>query len=89
MTANDDMEAMWKEAVVIYFELLPKHLPEWTEENHKEFHDSRSLDCDSIEKPPEREAEMLTTQPQTLSPFLNNLKIKQAVKSLKSLHSSL
>jgi hypothetical protein len=31
---NDKLEGIWKEAVVAYFKVLPRHLIGGTEENH-------------------------------------------------------
>jgi hypothetical protein len=31
---NDELEKMWKEAVVAYFKVLSQNSPEGTEENH-------------------------------------------------------
>jgi hypothetical protein len=33
---NDELENIWKEAVVTYFNFLPRHLPGRKEENHEE-----------------------------------------------------
>jgi hypothetical protein len=32
---NNELERMWKEAVMVYFEALSRHLPGGTEENHE------------------------------------------------------
>jgi hypothetical protein len=32
---NSGLERIWKEAVVALFQVLSRHLPGWTEENHK------------------------------------------------------
>jgi hypothetical protein len=37
MIMNIDLERMWKEAVVAWFEVLCRHLPGGTEENHQNF----------------------------------------------------
>jgi hypothetical protein len=46
---NDEVETMWKEAVVAYFKILCRNLPEGTEENY----DSRCSSWDSNHVPPE------------------------------------
>lgn len=35
MTVNDDLEGMWKEAVIAYFKVLSWHLSGSTEENQE------------------------------------------------------
>jgi hypothetical protein len=35
MTVNNELERMWKEAVMAKFKVLSQHLPGRTEENHK------------------------------------------------------
>jgi hypothetical protein len=33
---NNELERIWKEATVAYFEVLPQHLPGGIEENHEQ-----------------------------------------------------
>jgi hypothetical protein len=32
---NDELESIWKDAVVACFKVLSQHLPGWTEKNHE------------------------------------------------------
>jgi hypothetical protein len=39
---NDELERMWKEAVIAYFKIISlQHLPRGTEENHEKPQDSQ------------------------------------------------
>jgi hypothetical protein len=61
---NDESERVWKEAVVGQFEVLFRHLPGGTEENHKNLsQNSWPPGRDSNPEPPEYKVGMLTTQP--------------------------
>jgi hypothetical protein len=54
---NDELERIWKEAVVAWFKLLSLHLPGGTEEhNANSCHDSRSPGRDLNLRSPEYEA---------------------------------
>jgi hypothetical protein len=60
---NDELERIWKEAVVAYFNAL---IPEFAwryGENHKLIEDSRSHGRDLKLGTPENESVALTTQP--------------------------
>jgi hypothetical protein len=59
---NDELEKMWKEAVVA-FKLLSRHLSEGTDEYHETPQDSRPPGRDLNPGPPEYEAGVLTTLP--------------------------
>jgi hypothetical protein len=59
---NDELEKMWKEAVVA-FKLLSRYFSEGTDEYHETPQDSRSLGRELNPGPPEYEAGVLTTLP--------------------------
>jgi hypothetical protein len=61
---NNELERVWKEAIVTYFKILPRHLTGGTEENHgkPQSQDIRSPDCDLNPGPPEYESGVITTQ---------------------------
>jgi hypothetical protein len=35
MLVNNEMEGMWKKAVIVLFKILSQDLPGWAEENHR------------------------------------------------------
>jgi hypothetical protein len=61
MTVNNELERMWKEAVVAQFKVLSRHLPR-TKENYEIPQDSRCLGRYLNPGPPEYEAGVLTTR---------------------------
>jgi hypothetical protein len=62
---NDELERIWKEAVMAYFNVLSRHLSEGTEANHEKIcPDVRTRGRDLKLEPPEYEAEVLNTLPQ-------------------------
>jgi hypothetical protein len=62
MIVNDELEKIWKEAVMTKFKVLSWYLPGGSEENHKNLsQDSQSPSQDLNLGPPEYEAGVLTT----------------------------
>jgi hypothetical protein len=61
---NDELERIWKEAVVTSFNVIPRHFPGWNKENLSQ--DCRSQGWHSNPGPPEHETEVLTTRLQHL-----------------------
>jgi hypothetical protein len=60
----NELERIWKEAVVTYFKVLSRRLPGWAEENHKILiQDNRPSDRDLNPRPPEYKAGLLLTRP--------------------------
>jgi hypothetical protein len=58
----NELERIWKEAVVAYIQLLPRHLPGGTGENHENLsNNSRSPVRDFNPGPPEYETGVLST----------------------------
>jgi hypothetical protein len=51
---NSEDERMWKEAVFISLKVIYRHLPEGTEENHKNPHSKQSSRTSSNRTPPEK-----------------------------------
>jgi hypothetical protein len=60
---NDELETIWKEAVVAKCKVPSQHLNIGTEENHEEPQDSLSQERDLNSGHPEYEACVLTTRP--------------------------
>jgi hypothetical protein len=66
---NDELEGMWKEAVVDCFEigLLSQHLPGGNMENHENLsQDVRPAGQNLNQRPTENEARVVTTRPRRL-----------------------
>jgi hypothetical protein len=78
---NNKLESILKEAVVVYFMVLPRHSSAGSEKNHENFSQySRSADRDMNPGPPKYEAVVLTIRSRrsdSLQSYSYNVKCKE------------
>jgi hypothetical protein len=75
---DNELERMWKEAVVAFLKVLSRHLPGGTEENDENLSQNcRSPGRDLSPGPPEYEAGVLTTR------FVTRMQDKNQTKRWK------